>query len=1027
MARANKKAGSSKVVPATRKANAAGYAKRQSSKGKAKAFAGGISDVYEYEQGRTRRSKVPLKLDRYEATEFGVNEDGEDGNDDLGGSRSSVSEWTKRPRLVGENDDEGFDPEDDEEIDSDEAFEESDEERFAGLTFASDAKSKKGTPGAQLSTRSRGVRFADVDLNEDDDDSGKIDTPEPVEGNLGADAEEDETEEEEEDGEADEFIDVLDVLDGRGDPDIVSGDEGSVEHETGDDGVTVRPQGRDESEAEVDEGEEEESQGNEKESSVLLEEDAADLNPEALDKLENFISNLSASQKRKADDASRDDGERPRKRRFMKERTTVGAEGEFNATTDQNKLQLDDLLSPLVSQSSALLSLKKAAKPLMSASKGALDAPLPTRTQERLDREAAYEQTKEEVDKWKATMKRIKEAEHLSFPLQAPSTSRTSNLELTAKFKPTTELETSVDRLLKSAKMREEDLQRTEDLMMNDLSVEEVAARRAELRKMRDLVFRADAKAKRIAKIKSKTFRKIKKKEREKLMAQLDENDDDDGEEARMKREVERARERATLKHKNTGKWAKTLKARHELDVDQRREITEMLERGEALRKKIRGEGQSDEEDSDESDGDVDRFKASAFEEIEALKGDDLPDVSGKHQSIFNMKFMRDAAAREQQRVDEEADDFIRDLGGNPTANDDEEPNETAELGPPGIIVQRTSGRVQYQPGALLTLYVLHSDRTTLKPANSLASDTSSVTLRSTDRSLDAPATEKSIAGDPSSSISTSGQADNPWLVAQDSAMKGPRRKNVIVVAKGSSSIEKSKYKIRKGTSKQAEPKEKAQDDAVVEISMDDALTLTGADPSKKKSAPTRTSTQDEVAYDSDANSEVEEQEKAIERKATGTKGKQVKAFEQRDLVALAFAGDNVVQEFDAAKRKEIEEDAPHEIDTTLPGWGSWGGKGARKTVPKRHLIKKVTGIDPNARADYNKSHVIIAEKRDKKAAKYLVKDLPHPYTSQAQYERRMDMPLGTEWNTRLGFQRSTLPKVTKKMGTIIRPLEKLT
>jgi U3 small nucleolar RNA-associated protein 14 len=95
---------------------------------------------------------------------------------------------------------------------------------------------------------------------------------------------------------------------------------------------------------------------------------------------------------------------------------------------------------------------------------------------------------------------------------------------------------------------------------------------------------------------------------------------------------------------------------------------------------------------------------------------------------------------------------------------------------------------------------------------------------------------------------------------------------------------------------------------------------------------------------------------------------------------------------------------------------GSWGGSGTRKQQPKPHLIKKVAGVDPKSRADYNKAHVIISEKRDKKAAKYLVKDLPYPYTSKAQFERSMETPLGTEWNTRLGFQRGTLPKVVKKV-----------
>ena len=72
--------------------------------------------------------------------------------------------------------------------------------------------------------------------------------------------------------------------------------------------------------------------------------------------------------------------------------------------------------------------------------------------------------------------------------------------------------------------------------------------------------------------------------------------------------------------------------------------------------------------------------------------------------------------------------------------------------------------------------------------------------------------------------------------------------------------------------------------------------------------------------------------------------------------------------------------------------------------------------MDPTTRADCKKAHVIISEKRDKKAAKYLVKDLPYPYTSKAQFERSMDAPIGTEWNTRVGFQRSTLPKIVTKV-----------
>ena len=95
---------------------------------------------------------------------------------------------------------------------------------------------------------------------------------------------------------------------------------------------------------------------------------------------------------------------------------------------------------------------------------------------------------------------------------------------------------------------------------------------------------------------------------------------------------------------------------------------------------------------------------------------------------------------------------------------------------------------------------------------------------------------------------------------------------------------------------------------------------------------------------------------------------------------------------------------------------GAWGGTGTKKLPPKPHLIKSVPGIAPASRADRAKPHLIISEKRDKKAAKYLVRELPHPYTSHAQFERRMETPLGSEWNTRVGFQRGTLPRVVKKV-----------
>ena len=71
---------------------------------------------------------MTLSLDHEEAREYGVASDGNELEDAVEDSA------TTRARLIGENvDGETIDSGDDEDIDSDNAFDESDEDRFAGF------------------------------------------------------------------------------------------------------------------------------------------------------------------------------------------------------------------------------------------------------------------------------------------------------------------------------------------------------------------------------------------------------------------------------------------------------------------------------------------------------------------------------------------------------------------------------------------------------------------------------------------------------------------------------------------------------------------------------------------------------------------------------------------------------------------------------------------------------------------------------------------------------------------------------
>jgi U3 small nucleolar RNA-associated protein 14 len=250
--------------------------------------------------------------------------------------------------------------------------------------------------------------------------------------------------------------------------------------------------------------------------------------------------------------------------------------------------------------------------------------------------------------------------------------------------------------------------------------VEEVAARRAELRKMRDLMFRAELKARRANKIKSKTYRKLRRKEKERLAEQIDEEEDSQDEEVQMKRALDRAKERATLRHKHTGKWARQMKKGH-LDEDQRKEISEMLSKGEKLRQKIQGVG-SDESDEDESSDDddmgpeeaVEKIKQSAFDELRQLReeDDDVPESSGKKgKSVFEMKFMKDAMARHQAESNREVDDFIKELGAQQDGSNDEGDDDDEHDPSSGVVVRRANGRVVYRPGGPVS--ALHFSRPT--------------------------------------------------------------------------------------------------------------------------------------------------------------------------------------------------------------------------------------------------------------------------------------------------------------------------
>lgn len=184
--------------------------------------------------------------------------------------------------------------------------------------------SKKASKAA-AQNKSKGVRFSEVDLSENTD-------IEEEDANDGPGDDNGSEEEEEEEGEPSDFIDLLDILDGRGDPESED-DMGEIER----DGQTNWVGQAEEDSGDEREDEDEGHSDNDRAARSDAEpEDDASADQSALDNLGSFITNLDAGTKRKApDDHAEEQSEETqrRKRRMLKEQTQSGIESEFAAQT----------------------------------------------------------------------------------------------------------------------------------------------------------------------------------------------------------------------------------------------------------------------------------------------------------------------------------------------------------------------------------------------------------------------------------------------------------------------------------------------------------------------------------------------------------------------------------------------------------------------------------------------------------------------------------------------------------------------
>jgi U3 small nucleolar RNA-associated protein 14 len=152
----------------------------------------------------------------------------------------------------------------------------------------------------------------------------------------------------------------------------------------------------------------------------------------------------------------------------------------------------------------------------------------------------------------------------------------------------------------------------------------------------------------------------------------------------------------------------------------------------------------------------------------------------------------------------------------------------------------------------------------------------------------------------------------------------------------------------------------------------------------------------------------------------------------QADLVAAAFAGDDVGADFAAAKAAEAGAELPDPdaavaaAGLDMPGWGAWAASSAPRRAAAAAAVRSAAERDRAAaasrRRDARLPGVILSERWDKKAAKYATPAVPHPFPDAAAYEASMRAPLGRDFNTDASFRDAVRPALITAPGAIIKP-----
>ncbi|CAH0588948.1 unnamed protein product [Chrysodeixis includens] len=728
------------------------------------------------------------------------------------------------------------------------------------------------------------------------------------------------------------------------------------------------------------------------------------------------------------------------------ESTNIGSE--FNLLKRANRLNLSSV-AKILGDTAHHVQISKKLKKTQDKSK-VLSKPLEKPQAERIKRSTGYEATKKKVGRWDPVVARSRTVDYVSFPLKSAST----KLEPTADFLTKLTLKSDLEKELEEVDPPPFVEEEVEEEPVFPMTYEEMVEHRKHIAKMRAQQSYKAAKAKRQSKIKSKKYHRVLKKE--KLKQQLKEFEElqkTDPEEALKKLEsLEKARalERHTLRHKNTGKWAKNKLIRAKYDKEVRQQLAEQLAVSRGLTQKV--------QDNESSDDDVDNEK--------------IPDMTLSQDPMNPWMMQRPDKSNVNAEFNFGYKKFVQNKIGRKDDSDSDSNDENVEEGPSNEIsvlkdsiskltqIQDDSSddatEVVEQEPITVKVGVKPSQKSDDKPQTQ---NKPVVTQKSLKRSKHSGGKAKKIKPIATSNwevVEMEPFIDSEVNVSQDVTEAFEKHEDTIAqkvenklkqIRHNIEMLEKAarsnKIETRKVKQKQASDNleylqlKKKNVKPIIDEELIETSSKTVQDDDKEdqslpkilNAAQAPVQPTDSSTSNIDPNRFIQVKPKFLNTALSQGNYEYDQLDDDDEQVVPkvnieeVFEEDDVVASFRQEKEDEINKDKPEEINLALPGWGSWGGKGIKPQRRKRNrFINKPAPAMP--RRDENKGDIIIKEHKNPKLGVHKVKDVPFPFESVKDYEASIRAPLGNTFIPEKAHKKLIRPSVITKAGKIIEPMD---